>query len=211
MPIAAVLTGDLIGSTEVEATITDLAMQALSGATESLARLTASETRFARFRGDGWQVYLADPAFVLRAVLILLGSLRATGGLATRLSVAVGPVDRLGPAGLADATGAAFTLSGRNLDKMLSIKTFTYAEPGRVSHWPSAVMNLAAWQAQQWTREQAEAAVLALDLPRLTDQALATQLAITRQAFQSRLKGTGLMAMSNALLAFEINQTPQEP
>ena len=211
MTLAAILTGDLIGSTDVATEAVDTAMTALSQASATVARWAGADTRFTRFRGDGWQVYLADPALVLRATLLLLASLRAKGGgLATRLSVAVGAVDRLGDNGLAQAAGPAFTLSGRNLDKMASLRTFTYAEPDGDRHWPTAVMDLAAWQARQWTREQAEAATLALDLPRLTDQRLAEHLGITRQAFQSRLKGTGLLAMSGALLAFEINRLPLE-
>ncbi len=212
MSSSAVLTGDLIGSTEVEPEAVDLAMAALSCAAATIADWAAEDTRFTRFRGDGWQICLADPALVLRASLLLLASLRAKGGgLATRLSVAVGTVERLGNSGLAEASGTAFTVSGRNLDKMASLSTFVYAAPDRDHHWQTAVMDLAAWQTQQWTREQAEAAMLALDLPRLTDQALAAHLGISRQAFQSRLKGTGLAAMTSALLAFELDRTTMEP
>lgn len=202
MTEAAVLTGDLIGSTEVEPAAADRAMLALAEAAQTIARWSGQDTLFTRFRGDGWQIYLAEPALVLRTTLLLFASLRGKGGgLATRLSVAVGPVDRLGDTGLAEAVGAAFTLSGRNLDKMTS--TFVYAEADGDYRWTAAVMDLAAWQAQQWTREQAEAAALALDLPRATDQTLAASLGISRQAFQSRLKGTGLVAMTRALMAFE--------
>lgn len=212
MTRAAVLTGDLIGSTDVEPEAIDQAMAALTGAAATMARWAGNASRFTRFRGDGWQVYLADTALVLRATLLSLASLRANGGgLATRLSVAVGPVDRLGDTGLAQAAGPAFTLSGRNLDKMHPQWTFVYAEADRDHHWSTAVMDLAVWQAQQWTREQAEAAARALDLPRATDQVLAAQLGISRQAFQSRLKGTGLVAMSSGLLAFERDRKPQEP
>ncbi len=208
---AAVFTGDLIGSTLVAPDVADTAFHALAGAAGTISRWSGTDTRFTRFRGDGWQLYLANPALVLRAALLLLGRLRGTGGgLATRLSIAVAPVDRLGGTGLAEAAGPAFTLSGRNLDQMPFFLTFIYAEPDKTHHWQAAVMDLAVWQARQWTREQAQAAALALELSRPSDANLAKQLGITRQALQSRLKGTGLMAMSHALMAFEIETPTQE-
>ncbi|MBC7740339.1 MAG: hypothetical protein H7245_24740 [Candidatus Saccharibacteria bacterium] len=211
MSLSIVLTGDLIGSTEVEPSVVDLAMTCLSSAASTIADWTGNDTRFTRFRGDGWQIILSDPPLVLRATLLILASLRAKGGgLATRLSVATGTVDRLGDRGLAEASGPAFTLSGRNLDTMPPFRTFVYAALDRDQRWTIAIMDLAVWQAQQWTPEQAEAAMLALDLPRRTDKVLAAQLGISRQAFQSRIKGTGLMAMRSALHAFELERKTTE-
>ena len=122
----------------------------------------------------------------------------------------MGTVDRLGDRDLAGASGAAFTLSGRNLDTMPPFQTFVYADPDRDRRWTAAIMELAVWQAQQWTPEQAEAAMLALDLPRLTDKVLAAQLGISHQAVQSRLKGTGLMAMNSALNDCELDRKTKE-
>ncbi len=208
---AAVITGDLIGSTRVEPVIVDRAMQALAGAAAKVSRWAHVDTRFSRFRGDGWQMYLADHAFVLRATQLLVAELRSIGdGIATRMSVAVGAVDRLGETGLAEAAGPAFSLSGRNLDRMPSFRTFVYAEPDKTDHWRPATMDLAVWQARQWTPEQAEAVALALALPRPTDESLARDLGITRQAFQARLKGSGIAAASHALLAFEIERQRPE-
>ena len=211
MSCYAILTADLIGSTEAAPSVVDMAMTALSQASSMIADWTGDDTRLTRFRGDGWQIILSDPPLVLRASLLILASLRAKGGgLATRLSVAMGTVDRLGDRGLAEASGPAFTLSGRNLDTMPPFRTFVYADPDRDRRWTAAIMELAVWQAQQWTPEQAEAAMLALDLPRRTDKVLAAQLGISRQAFQSRLKGTGLMARSSALYAFELERNTME-
>ena len=204
MDRAGILTGDLIGSAKVAAETVDRAMDVLSGAANQIAIWAGTDTRFTRFRGDGWQIYLAEPSLILRAMLLLIARLRSEQpGLATRLSIAVGPVDRLGASGLAEAAGPAFTLSGRNLDKMLTYSSLAYAAPEQKDFWKPAVLDLAHWQAGRWTREQAEAVALALDHPRPADAALAEKLGITRQALQSRLKGSGIMAMSRALLAFE--------
>ena len=205
---AAVLTGDLIDSTLVQPEIVDQAMNALVAASRKISEWAGADTRFTRFRGDGWQIYLADTRLVLRATLLLLASLKCAGsGLATRLSIAVDTVERLGDVGLSKAAGPAFTLSGRNLDGMPVYGKFTYAEPAKPGYWKPATLDLAVWQATRWTPEQAEAVALALDLPRPTDEALAKSVGISRQAFQSRLKGSGIAAMSCALLAFETDST----
>lgn len=204
MENAAVLTGDLIGSTRAAPEAVDAAMAALAATAGTITDWAGADTRFTRFRGDGWQIYLAKPALTLRATLLLIARLRAGGsGLQTRLSIAVGPVDRLGEVGLAAAAGAAFTLSGRNLDQMQATSTFIYAEPALPDTWKAATLDLAHWMARNWTREQAEAVSLALDQPRPTDEVLARRLNISRQAFQARLKGSGLMAASSALNTFE--------
>lgn len=211
MQIAAVFTGDLIGSTEAGPEATDRAIAALEAASARISAWADQDTRFTRFRGDGWQLCLTRPGLALRATLYLLARLKAEGGgLATRLSLAIATVDRLGDVGLSQASGAAFVLSGRNLDLDANLTHgLTFAEPaafgkpGAIGLWKVAVFDLAVWQASRWTQTQAEAVALALDLPRQSDQDLADRLGITRQAFQARLKGAGIAAASAALAAFE--------
>lgn len=201
MTTAAVLTGDLIGSTRVEAVAVDRAIGALAKAAAQIGVWAGEDTRFTRFRGDGWQMYLVRPALVLRATLLLLAHLRSDGGgLETKLSIAVGDAGTVGPGTLAGANGAVFTLSGRNLDKMTTVRSFVYAEDDL---WKPAVMDLAVWQAKTWSREQAEAVAMALDVPRPRDEDMARRLGISRQAVQARLKGAGLIAAHSALSAFE--------
>lgn len=211
MRIVSVLTGDLIDSTRSAPGATDLAMAALSGAAAKISKITGNDARFTRFRGDGWQICLPGRAHVLRATLLLLAELNASrSGLTTKLSIAVGPIDNLGSRDLADASGRAFNLSGRNLDSLSRYNPhFIYEDPDEPEFWPKAIMEIAQWQARKWTPEQAEAVVMALDLPRPSDEELARELGISRQAFQSRLKGSGLAAFSYALNAFE-QATPKQ-
>ena len=201
-----ILTGDLIGSTRSTPRATTAAMTALADAADTISAMTGAATRFTRSRGDGWQLYLPDTTYALRATLLLLAALQASRcGLTTRLSMAVGTVDSLGSADLADASGPAFVQSGRNLDKMTAqADSFAFAHPDPSTRfWQKAILDMAVARAKDWTPEQAEAAAMALALPRPTDEDLANRLGITRQAFQSRLKGSALRSMSAALLAFE--------
>ncbi|MBI1172140.1 hypothetical protein GC209_12125 [bacterium] len=202
----AVLTGDLIASTKAEGAAVDRAMQTLARAARMIGGWAGHDTRFTRFRGDGWQIYLARPGLVLRAMLFLTAYMRAADtGLATRMAIAIAPYDRLGEAGLSGASGLAFERSGRELDRMRRHDTLAFAAgPAAWEPWQGAVLTLAEWQAGRWTREQAEAMAMALDPLAPTQDQIAQSLGITRQAVQARLKGAGLAALHAALAAFEM-------
>ena len=216
MEQGSVITGDLIGSTRLAPEATSIAMSALGDAAATLSRLTGTDARFTRFRGDGWQVFLPGRSHVLRAALLLMAHLRASGsGLTTRLSVGVGPITTLGTQDLSDAAGPAFTLSGRALDKMPHQPPhFAYSDPHDLGSWRQAVLDLALWQARAWTPEQAQAAAMTLTPPafgpRPSDETLAKTLGISRQAFQSRIKGSGVACLTRALMAFESGADPAE-
>lgn len=203
----AVLTGDLIASTAASALAVDRAMLALAQAAQTIGGWIGHDTRFTRFRGDGWQIYLDQPSLALRAALVLTAHLRATDtGLATRIAIALGPHDGLGRAGLSGASGPAFETSGRALDQMKRSDEIAFAVarlPQASLRWQQAVIALAHWHATRWSREQAEAMVLALapHTPRQDD--IAQTLGITRQAVQGRLKSAGMRALQPALSAFE--------
>ena len=210
----AVLTGDFVASTSAEPQAVDRAMAALVAASDILSGWIGSDTRFTRFRGDGWQICLMRPNFTLRATLFLIAALRAADtGLETRLSIAIAPYSHLGGAGLAAASGPAFVLSGHQLDEMSRADRFNFVadqkEPAswQKAVWQRAVLALAFHQARSWTREQAEAATFALMPFRPTQEQIAEKLGVTRQAVQARLRGAGIPAIFDALSVFEM-ETP---
>ena len=204
MTIGAVLTGDLIASTDATHDDVDDAMAVLSTAAMRVSDWVNTSTRFTRFRGDGWQMFLSDPSLTLRCCLFLIASLRASNiGLTTRISVGIGNTDRLGQASLSDASGEAFIISGHGLDHMAKSKRLDIAGAGDLNIWQMAIFDLVAWQSGRWSREQAEAAMIALE-PGINAQAeIAARLGITRQAVQARLNTAGIPALQNALRAFE--------
>ncbi len=203
--MAAVLTGDLVRSQKARPTQVEDAMQRLSKTARDLTDIADADTRFTRFRGDGWQIVIANAGLVLRACLILLADLRASGiGIETRISAGLGPVERLGTANLSDATGRAFFVSGSHLDVMPKHRRLFIAG-GRTPDqtWQTAIFDLVEWQSRSWTQAQAQAVAMALKSDWQTHQDLADRLKITRQAMQSRLAGAGFQALHNALAAFE--------
>ncbi|MEQ8293586.1 MAG: hypothetical protein RIA08_15395 [Roseovarius sp.] len=201
--VQAVFTGDLIGSRGVSAAAVDAAMDSLKNAAQSLETTHGFTARFTRNRGDGWQVLLPDPHLALHAYLAIAATLRAADtGLATRIAIGLGPVDSPGTADLSDAAGAAFVTSG---DLLETLDTETAAIAGHgVTDWQRGVIALADWITSGWTAQQAEAVALTLLEPsHTTNSDRARTLGISRQAFEARLKGSGLSAFSPARRAFQ--------
>lgn len=211
MTRGAIFSGDLIDSTRAGSQAVDRAMKSLAEAAREIGEWAGADTRFTRFRGDGWQLYLAETAMVLQAFLLLKAKLRSSGsGLATRLSIAIGTIDRLGTADLSDAAGPAFVESGRKLDQMPASSRLSFTSNAAESAWQRAVFDLAEWQSSRWTREQAEAVALALGPVSLSPtDSMAQQLGISRQAFEARRKGSGIAAMTAAFLAFAAGQAAE--
>jgi hypothetical protein len=203
----AVLTGDLIGSTKAAPAALEDAIDLLAGTAREITDWVPgpSESRFTRYRGDGWQMHVADPGFALRAVLLLSARLRAADlGLATRAAIGIGPVESLGTASLADARGPAFEASGRALDHMARTRRLAIEGEG-VTALHRIVVDLLDERTDRWTRQQAEAMYLALPLrkdePTLAE--LAAPLGITAQAVNYRLSGAGAPAIRRSLRAWE--------
>jgi hypothetical protein len=155
---SAVLTGDLVGSTSHPANTVEAAMQAIRAAAAGIAgwQPRPATRRFTRFRGDGWQILLAEPRLSLRAAVVVQGRLIALG-LESRISIGIGPAESLGTADLSDATGEAFERSGRGLDQMqdsarLAIDGAPVLEEDRM------IADLLGERMGRWTAAQAEAA-----------------------------------------------------
>ena len=200
----AVLTGDIIDSTKAGAATTDRAIAALGAAAQDISGWIGADTRFTRFRGDGWQIYLdGQPGLVFRAVLHLTARLReAETGLATRIAAGIGSVGHLGETGLSGASGEAFEISGRALDHMDRTRRIVVAGPG-VTAWHAALFEIADWMVRRWSREQAEAVALTLLHDGVAMADLAAGIGVSRQAFEARLASSGFRALQTALRAFD--------
>jgi len=204
---AAVLTGDLIGSTKAAPSALEDAIDLLAETAREITDWVPgpSASRFTRYRGDGWQMHVADPGLALRAVLLLSARLRAADlGLATRAAIGIGPVESLGTASLADARGPVFEASGRALDHMARTRRLAIEGEG-VTALHRIVVDLLDERSEHWTRQQAEAMHLALPLrkdePTLAE--IAAPLGISAQAVNYRLAGAGAPAIRRSLRAWE--------
>jgi hypothetical protein len=206
-----VLTGDIIASSRSEPGVLDRALKALSEAADRFERWRPEGglPRFTRYRGDGWHMVISDPRRALRGALFLRARLRAADlGIETRISIGIGRVDTLGTDNLSDATGAAFLVSGRGLDRMGRSHTMTIDGEG-VTPLHAAIVILAAERSRRWSREQAEAIALALDSTTATQADIAERLSISTQAVNLRLTGGGYQALREAVDIWEDPGHPQ--
>ncbi|PTE12938.1 hypothetical protein [Pseudogemmobacter blasticus] len=207
----AILTGDLIGSTHAPREAVEAAMATIRDCAAQLG----PDTGFTRFRGDGWQVRLAAPNAALWACLLILARLRAQDGLpGCRIAVGLGEEDPTGGRDLSTATGPAFTASGRALDRMKADRLLALEGAG-VDPFRKLAFMIAGELAGRWTTGQAEALALKLDPDspadeRLSNEAVARRLGITRQAVDARLKAADypiLDEMMQVFLADRANPT----
>lgn len=201
----AVLTGDLVGSTAAGMEAVEKAMACLAQAAGMIAYGEGKETRFTRFRGDGWQIYLDFPGLALRSCLFLRASLKASGSpMDTRISVGIGSVASVGTKDLSDAHGDAFLISGHGLDEMPRSRRLAIFQDHGTAPFFDAVFDLADFQTEKWSQAQAEAVAIALCADANgTVEDMASTLGISRQAMQARLKGAGFHALQQAMWAFQ--------
>ncbi|WP_421703885.1 MarR family transcriptional regulator [Aliiroseovarius sp.] len=206
----AVLTGDIIGSTQMAPADLERAFDALSASAETQAAWHGEDLHFTRQRGDGWQVRLAKPELTLRSALAFRAALRCEGKeFSTFIAVAEGLAE---PAKLQhdlnDATDSVFVESGRLLDWLKPFSKpveFAHQELGATS----AAFTLADHISQSWTPAQA-AAILPLLKPdgRKTYTEIADDLGKSRQAVTKALDGAGFHAIWIALENIEGKEVP---
>lgn len=201
----AVLTGDIVASTRQADQTVDLAMQVLAEKAREFGHWSSpsQDTRFTRFRGDGWQVLLAEPKLTLRAAVVFQGALIAMG-LKGRIFIGVGQIDRPGTSSLADASGEAFERSGRGLDAMGSAWTMGIDGTG-VRLEDHLILDLIGERIGRWTPPQAEAATLYLaSRTRIRTLAeIGADLGISPQAVNDRLRGAGAATIASVLRRWE--------
>lgn len=209
MPETAVLTGDLVKSTSAKAGTLDHSMAIIEAAARDIALWHPGITAgFQRYRGDGWQMATTDPAGALRAALYILARLRADpAALGTRIFIGIAPAPPFRPDDLSSATGEAFVLSGRGLDRMNSLRILNIDGPG-IGPLHRIILELLEEHVVKWTREQAEAATLALTPDNSTLAEMGRALGITPQAVNYRLNGGALQAIRHALRQWEEVMAP---
>lgn len=203
--IVAILTGDLIGSTVAPPEAVERSMRIIA----DCAREIGPETDFTRFRGDGWQVRLVQPGDCLWACLLILARLRSEDeALGCRIAIGIGEEYDTDTRDLSTAMGPAFTASGRTLDQMKPDRLLALGSlPKQPDAFRQLAVTVASTLAARWSREQAEAMALKLDVDspageRESNDRIARQLGITRQAVDARLKAADYHLLDEMVLAF---------
>ncbi|WP_298907187.1 MarR family transcriptional regulator [uncultured Aliiroseovarius sp.] len=202
----AVLTGDIIGSTQMPPEDLERAFDALSASAEVQADWHGESLHFTRQRGDGWQVRLARPELALRSALAFRAALRCEGKeFSTIMAVAEGVAPPPSPDSDLNASSSnAFVLSGRILDQLKGTHLKRQMRHSRLGGI-GAAFALADHISQDWTPAQASAVLPMLTTGRMpTHSETARMLNKSRQAVSKALEGAGLEAIVIALTAIEI-------
>ncbi len=162
-----------------------------------------SNTRFTRYRGDGWQLCLDTPGHCLWACLYIFAKLQIEGTLSTRIAVGIGDAFPMHSKDLSTALGPAFTASGRALEAMRHGQRLALAGEG-VDDFRRLAFAFAEEYAARWSWEQAQAMAMALSPvePEPTQDDIAKALGITRQAVGSRLRAAGNSMLQRTSCAF---------
>ncbi|MEQ9436640.1 hypothetical protein [Hyphomonas sp.] len=206
----AVLTGDLIGSTELTAKEMEAARESLLAAIALFVgtegELVVGQIEF--FRGDTWQVLLHTPAKALRLALFLRARLRAETTTDTRISIGIGTVSEIHPHRISLSRGEAFILSGHALDGMTGYFDLTAALPDRagpLASWLPVVMHLCSGLARNWTKRQAEITWHALMSKYTTHESIAEHLMppVRKQTVTESLRGANWRALQEPIVEFE--------
>ncbi len=162
------LTGDVVGSSALEASqrrqLPRILKEAAGAVREQLGRQVTGELDV--FRGDSWQMVLAEPANSLRAALIMRAHLRACakeGGLDTRVAIGIGEINFVPRREVSQGDGPAFRASGLLLEELPRDCRLGLALAGRETPVELPVMlGLMDHVISRWTGKQALAALGAL-------------------------------------------------
>ncbi len=200
----AVLTGDIISSTALDAAQLDTVFATLESCAKAQADWVDGPLRFTRHRGDGWQVALTNPKYALRSALTFRAALRACDPqFDSYIAIATGAA----PANLSNdlntQNDAAFIASGQLLDQLKmqnSESTIGHADAGAIG----AVAILADHLSQSWTQAQA-AAILQKITPNasISYTQMAQNLGKSRQVVTKSLDAAGYHVLAHALTTLE--------
>lgn len=208
--VFAVLTGDMIGSSKLADSALAKAQRVVRDASDEFDR-SFSHCLIGRpefFRGDAWQLLLADPGAALRLALLLRAQLRWKAPVDTRLAIGIGTVRGINRRKVSLSAGEAFELSGHALDKMTSYFELTAAISTRApvaAQWVPTVLHLCSELLRGWTPRQAEIVSYALLEAQATHEQIGSMLdkPVRKQTVTSALRGAHFKALLDALERFE--------
>lgn len=203
----AVLTGDIIKSRKLTPRELEAVRECLARSVEHVrqwkAEVVYREVEF--YRGDAWQLLLADPSLALRVAMFLIASVRAQGLTETRVSVGLGTIDLLHESRVALSVGEAFVLSGHGLDRMkkniLHLDLPTSAGP--LMEWIQMAVHLCDAISKQWTVRQAEIITFALAPNTQTHAQIAEKLEVRQQSVTSSLHAASWKVVEEVIALFE--------
>jgi hypothetical protein len=201
----AVLTGDLVRSSSLTPHELARARAAVHHAGDDIAPWSPNgvlaPVEF--FRGDAWQVAIAEPRFFLRAAIYVRARLRSENQqFDSRIGVGLGNFDQIDAKRTSLSTGDAFTISGRMLDALAGAAGIGVglAPPlDRRVGWTQPLCGLCSAVVNHWTERQAELVCRMLGPRKVAQIELAEQLDIAKQTVSKALAAADFAPLSAAI------------
>lgn len=212
--IHAVITGDIIGFKKLPLDIRKNMHHTLRVANRELRSAFPGLLPYdiSVFRGDGWQMLLADPVMALRAALLTRGLIRSSVSshrMDTRLAIGIGGIDYVPENHVTAGDGEAYRCSGKLLSEMDGTRqgTMRYAYPGvPEASALDAIVRLTGALADRWSDRMASAMVGVLQGKNQDRIAGEWSPPVTRQAVGKHLERAAWPAIRQALEIFETLQ-----
>ncbi|HUI11038.1 MAG TPA: hypothetical protein VL221_11970 [Bacteroidota bacterium] len=207
--LCAVITGDVVDSSALPAPGRRRLLRVMEESSRVLRKALgpAVPLDVDVFRGDSWQVYIADPALGLRAALLFRAALRErmeSHTFDTRLAIGIGTADIVPRVRVSRGVGEAFRASGLALDALRK-RRMAVAFPSSDAEGSLDVLaHLVDGIAVHWSDRQARAVVGAMQ--GWTQARIASSWkprAITQQAAALHLEAAGWRAVERGLGEFE--------
>ena len=214
----AALTGDIVKSSELSSAELEDVRHRIDRAACEVAEwekgLVAVGPDF--FRGDSWQMVLAEPGLALRVAMYIRASLKARKMRDSRIAIGIGPVGTLEKKKASLSSGQGMIASGRALDEMeLKYHLSIAVEAGdtRKMPWVELAVLLVDILIGHWTRGQAEVVKAALWPREQTHEAIARKIypgvyeneitGVKRRSVTKGLRGADWHGLEEALERFE--------
>lgn len=210
----AVLTGDIVRSTELEEQHRVALSSYLFGTWEQARSIWGEDVLQVPpdiFRGDSWQIIVESVPHALHVALYLRCRLRVAApprpSLRTRISVGIGDIDFRPTGHQMSGGGSAFVISGRLLDGMPRDRWLAIGVPETAPRTASsatrAVAALLDTIAGAWTENQSQAVAGRLaGLKQKDIAAMWAQGPTTQQAVAAHLRRADWDAIEESLGAF---------
>lgn len=164
----AVVTGDVIASSDLSSTRRRVLHEAMTATSKALRAAFKSviPAEVDIFRGDSWQMVITQPALALRAALFYRAGLRSrmqSHDFDIRMGLAIGTIQFIPGNRISAGDGEAFQLSGKALESMSKSMSMSFSFPDRPGERAlNVVVQLVDSLAARWSDKQALAVTGAL-------------------------------------------------
>lgn len=190
MKMQAVLTGDIVGSSELSHEDHRRVVDLVKSVADAYPDVVVGKVDV--FSGDSWQMLVSDCSSSLRIALYLRALLkREMGpGIDSRVSIAWGEVEmaQVNLERISESTGEVFTASGRGIGllKRSNRLHFSALNVPVLDVAVRGMLGLVDALAGQWSREQARAIVASLE--GMTQAAIAEEFGIAQSTVNKSLQ-----------------------